>query len=120
MRAWSVDAEQYLQKQLNAYKVGDLRELPKHIRVPIMKQCERIAMDHVFGAGNDHQVGIGTPDNMNPQCVEAYIKEQTVHRDTPEPNYEQNLAKMRADLERCQARRRAERQAEDDELEALP
>jgi hypothetical protein len=120
MRAWSVDAEQYLAKTLNDYRVGSLRELPKHIRTEVMRKADRIAKDHVYGPGLDKFAGIGTEDNITAACVEAYITEQTKRREVPEPGYEEHLAWLRQRLEICNARRRAEAKVEEDELEALP
>ena len=127
MIAFSVDAEKFIEKELANLKVKSLGEAPREHRRRIMQEAEKIAVSHVFGPGakkdadgNYQETGIGSWDNITKAHVDAYIANQTIRRDTPEVGYEETLAKMRAQLAVCEARRRAERQKEDDELDALP
>jgi len=117
MDAVSVAANKFIEKQLSARKVEALELLPKEIRREIKKEARRIAHDDVFGvghrtdkAGNPIEQGLGSPSNMTQQHIDAYVKSQTdkKFRDQPEPGFEDNLKKMRAQLAECQARRRAE------------
>ena len=127
MMAFSVDAERHIQKALADLGVKSLKDAPREHRRRIMQEAEAIAISHVFGPGakkdadgNYQETGIGSWNNITKAHVEAYVTEQTKRRDTPEAGYEETLAKMRAQLAVCEARRRAERQKEDDELDALP
>ena len=125
--AFSVDAERYIQKALADLGVQDLRSAPREHRRRIMREAEAIAVAHVYGAGAKKgadgtypESGIGSENNVTRQHVEAYIANQTIRRDTPETGYEENLAKMRAQLAICEARRREERAKEEAELDELP
>jgi hypothetical protein len=125
--AFSVDAERYIQKALADLGAQDLRSVPREHRRRIMAQAEAIANAHVYGVdakkdkdGNFIEQGIGSENNVTIQHVEAYITNQTVRRDTPEAGYEENLARMRAQLAVCEARRREERKREEAELDELP
>jgi len=61
---------------------------------------------NVFGAdapkdrqGFRIEQGLGSPENMSQQSIDAYIKNQTERRaGGPEPGYEDNLKRMRANL----------------------
>jgi hypothetical protein len=127
MTAFSVDAERFIQKSLADLGVQELRQAPREHRRRIMREAEAIAVAHVFGpgaqkdaGGNYQETGIGSWNNITKSHVEAYVIEQTKRREVPEQGYEETLAKMRAQLAVCEARRRAEQKKEDDELDALP
>jgi hypothetical protein len=125
--SFSVDAERHIQKSLADLGVQELRQAPREHRRRILREAEAKTNAHVFGPdakkdadGNFIEQGIGSWDNVTKSHIEAYIRSQTVLRDTPEQGYEENLAAIRAQLAVCEARRRAEQKKEDDELDALP
>ena|ERR1700761_4545771 len=55
--------------------------------------------------------GIGTPGNMTANSIAAYIKYHGPHSLVPDPEEEfnKNVARMRADLAKCDAERNAKR-----------
>lgn len=54
--------------------------------------------------GEPIEQGIGSPSNMTRNCVEAYRK---YGKDEPKEKYEATLARMEADLAKCDERRKA-------------
>lgn len=62
--------------------------------------------------GEPIEQGIGSPGNMTRNCIEAYIKNQTERRNgPPEKGYEETLARMEAELEACNEKRKAKQTA---------
>lgn len=126
MDAVSIASNKYIDQQLSARKVDSLSMLPKEVRREIRKQARAIATKDVFGeghkldkAGLPVEQGLGSPGNMTQQNIDAYVKAQTdkKFRESPEPGYEDNLKRMRAQLAECNARRRAESADDDDDDE---
>jgi len=110
MKAISVDAIQYIEKQLRAYNLP-LSELPPHIRKKVLREGENIALGHVFGVdakrgkdGMPIQRGLGSKAQPTLQSVMAYEKYCT-----HETNFVENLAKMKSDLAAYEARKAKER-----------
>lgn len=125
--SFSVDAERRIQKSLADLGVQDLRSAPREHRRRILREAKAKTNAHVFGPdakkdkdGKFIEQGVGSWDNLTPASVEAYVTNQTMRRDTPEAGYEETLAKMRAQLAICEARRREERAKEEAELDELP
>jgi hypothetical protein len=119
----SISSQAFIEKQLAAWKVESLDQLPPHVRKQVKKESRQIARADVFGIdhkldrnGNPIEQGVGSPGNMTMQAINAYVKEQTERSaNGPEPGYEETLAKMRKQLAECEARRRAEQSATDDD-----
>jgi hypothetical protein len=114
---FSVAGEQHVAKALGLMNIPSLADAPPEVRRRLIKEARKIANDSVFGVGNTTEVGLGAVGNETKQSVEAYIKaNHPPYRMQPEPNYEEHLAKKRKDLAECEARRRAERAAAEDEM----
>jgi hypothetical protein len=123
MEANSIDSAKHIAKRCREYGVDTLAQLPVNLRRQIRREAKDIALAHVFGPdhkkdanGNPIEQGIGSPGNQSRQSIEAFRK----YHDMTTPENLTALARMEKDLAICEARRRAERaaqeKAEDDEL----
>lgn len=124
MDAVSVRSLTFIDSQLKARGVTNISLLPKDVRKEIKKEARKIARQDVFGAehktdkaGEPIEMGVGSPGNMTQQNIDAYVKAQTDKklREAPEQGYEENLKRMKAQLAECNARRRAERDEDEDD-----
>lgn len=123
MDAVSIRSNKYVEQQLTARKVESIDLLPKEIRREIRKEAKKIALQDVFGVdhktakdGTPIEQGLGAGSNQTAQSIEAYIKNQTERRKGgPEPGFDDNVKRMKAQLAECDARRRVEQADEDDD-----
>jgi hypothetical protein len=124
-QADSIDSVKHIAKQLAAYRVNTMAELPVHLRKQLRKEAEDIALNTVFGENHKKDAngvpiehGIGSPGNQTRHSVDSFKK----YNDMTTPENLAALARMEKELATCEAKRRAERaaqeKAEDDELAA--
>ncbi|HZR74546.1 hypothetical protein [Bradyrhizobium sp.] len=125
IEANSVSAEQFIDKQLKAYKVNSLDMLPRDVRRQIKKEANKLAVGDVFGVnfktdrnGLPIEDGVGSANNMTQHCIDAYVASQTQRNPNgPEQGFQETLARMKKQLAECNARRAAERAAADNDDE---
>lgn len=99
---WSVAKQNLLDKIKH--------DTPKQLADQIRRQADARALIDTFGEGfkrDKHgkplEQGRGSPGNQTAESVAAYE-----HRGKDEPNYQENLARMKRELAACEERRKAE------------
>jgi hypothetical protein len=109
-KAFSVESEKFIQKKLADLHVDSLDILDLRVRNEINKQADKIAYAHVYGEdaprdskGGYREQGLGSALQPTKQSVDAHEK-----FGQHEPNFVENLQKMRETLARYQAKRAKE------------